>query len=168
MKKSNKGQAVIELAFQIPLMLALLFGCVQIARVFYIYHTLEKAVRGGAGLLSRSNNVDYCNASDPTVTDAKNFMVYGNLQGEGTPIVQGLTPDLIQVIPERQVPDTTGVAICACTEGTDGCDLTAGGTAPDFVVVNLGNGFPLAVPFPMINLGTFSLRVSVRMPMTGS
>jgi acetyl-CoA C-acetyltransferase len=44
---------VLELALQIPLVLALLFGAVQLARVFYVYHTLQKALRGVAGVAPR-------------------------------------------------------------------------------------------------------------------
>jgi hypothetical protein len=156
---------VLELALQIPLVLALLFGAVQLARVFYVYHTLQKAVRGGAGLLARSSNVEYCNASDLTVADARNFIVYGNLQGQGTPVVQGLTPDMIQILPERTMAGSTGVTSCLCDEDAEGC--ASGGRVPDFVVVNLGDGFPLSVPFPFVTLGTINLRVSVRMPVTG-
>ncbi len=165
--KRQRGQAVVELAFQIPLMLALLFGGVQLGRVFYVYHTLQKALRAGAGLLARSVNVDYCNTADPLLTDARNFIVYGNLQGEGAPVVPGLTPDLIQILPERQAPGTTGVTECPCTEDGESCQLSSVGRAPDFVVVNFGNGFPMTVQFPFVNFGTINLRVSVRMPVTG-
>jgi len=36
----------VELAIQIPLLMVLLFGAVEIGRVFYVYHTLQKALRG--------------------------------------------------------------------------------------------------------------------------
>ena len=166
-RRNQSGQAVVELAFQIPLMMLLLFGGVQIGRVFYVYHTLQKALRGGAGLLARSGNVDYCNGGDMAVADARNFMVFGNLQGEGNPVVTGFTPDMIQIFPERQMVDDTAVTACPCTEDTDSCELSSGGRAPDFVVVNLGSGFPLPVPFPYMNLGIINLKVSVRMPVTG-
>ncbi len=162
----------MELAFQIPVMMALLFGGVQVGRIFYVYHTLQKAVRGGAGLLARSANVDYCNPEETLLTDARNFIVYGNLQGIGDPIVQGLTPDLIQILPERRgMAESTNVTACTCGGGSEAdsesCRPASGGRAPDFVVVNLGGGFPLSVPFPFVNLGTINLKVSVRMPVTG-
>jgi hypothetical protein len=162
-RKAERGQAVAELAFQIPLMLVILFGCVQIARVFYVYHTLQKALRGGAALLARSVNVNYCNSADPALADARNFMVFGNLQGEGTPVVEGLTPEMIQILPERLVAGTTTVTECLCSQEAGGCD----GRAPDFVAVNLGGGFPLQMLFPYVDLGTINLKVSVRMPVTG-
>jgi hypothetical protein len=102
------------------------------------------------------------------VSDARNFIVFGNLQGAGTSVVQGLTPDMIQVLPERAVADSAAVTQCLCTEDTASCDIAAGGHSPDFVVVNLGDGFPVPVPFPYVNLGAINLKVSVRMPVTGS
>jgi Flp pilus assembly protein TadG len=167
---SQRGQAVVELAFQIPLMLLLLFGGFQIARIFYTYHTLQKALRGAAGFVARSTNVNYCDIGDATLAAARNFVVFGNLQASGTPVVPGLTPDLIQILPERDVAGSTGVTQCPCTVGTEdteSCDVSSSGRAPDFVVVNLGSGFPLTVPFPFVNLGTINLKVSVRMPVTG-
>ena len=158
-----------ELAFQIPLIMLLLFGAVQIARVFWVYHTLQKALRGGAGLLARTVNVSYCPAdallTDPRVADALNFAVYGTIQSGNTPVVPGLTPATIQVLAER---NTSGaVAACDCGSGVDSCDPTMGGRPPDFIVMNLGSGFPVQIPFPFINLGAINLNVSVRMPVTG-
>src|SRR5437762_4539963 len=160
-KANQRGQAVVELAFQIPLMVALLFAGVQIARVFYVYHTLQKALRGGAGMLARSVNVDYCDSADAALADARNFIVFGNLQGEGTPIVQGLTTDMIQIFPERSASDPVSVTECFCTaEDAGSCDTSAGGHPPDYVVVKLVDGFPLAVPFSYVHLDAINLTVS--------
>ena len=165
----QRGQAIVEVAIQIPLMMALLFGAVEIGRVFYIYHALNKALRGGAGLAARAVNVNYCDNSDVTLTDVRNFVVYGNLQGEGTPVVPGLTPDMVQILPERSIPDSTGISECVCTEDSDSCDVTTSGHSPDFVVLNFGpDGFPLRIPFPFSTISSVNLRVSVRMPVTGS
>ena len=160
------GQASVETVFLIPLLLMLLFGAYQLARVFYVYHTLQKALRGGAGLLARSSNVNYCDTADQMLADARNFIVYGNIQGTGEPIVTGLTPDMIQVFPERVVAGSTTVIQCLCGE-EDSCDIATGGRPPDYVTVNLGGGFPLEVPFPYVRFGTLNLQVSVRMPVTG-
>ena len=147
--------------------MAIMFGMVEIGRMFYVYHSLQKAVRGGAGLLARASNVAYCDVNDLTIQDVRNFIVYGNLQGLGTPVVQGLTTDMIQVLPERNSAGSTDVTGCICDADAESCDTSSGGRAPDFVVVNLRDGFPLAVPFPFMNIGTINLRVSVRMPVTG-
>jgi len=150
-------------------MMLLLFGTVQLARVFYVYHALQKAVRGGTAMLVRSVNVDYCNpGGDLTIQDAKNFIVYGNLQGLGQPVVPGLTADLIQVFAERSGTGST-VQACTCSEDdTDpaSCRSTVG-QRPDFVVINFGSGFPLSILFSFVNLSSVNLRVSVRMPVIG-
>jgi hypothetical protein len=165
---SQRGQAAVELAILIPLSLVILAGGVQLARVFYTYHTLQKALRGGAGLLARASNVNYCNPADPAVVSANNFIVYGNLQGSGTEILPGLASFPIQIVPERQNASSANVSECPCGQGdADSCDLSGGGRAPDFVVVNLGTGYPLQLPFAYISLATINLRVSVRMPVTG-
>ena len=150
-------------------MLVLLFGGVEIARVFYMYHTLQKALRGGAGLLSRSVNVNYCDSCRPDARRCPQFRrLWKPARRRATRLCPGLTTDMIQILPEREVAGTTGVTECVCTEDADSCDVTSGGRAPDFVVVNLGSGFPLPMPFPFVNLGTINLKVSVRMPVTGS
>src|SRR5207237_3987244 len=135
-------------------MLVILAGAVQLARVFYTYHTLQKTMRGGAALLARATNVNYCNAEDPALVGARNFMVYGNLQGLGTPVVQtGLCDgsclqNLIQILSERQDANSTSVNDCMCGAGdADSCDVSGGGRPPDFIVVNLNGGYPLHLPF---------------------
>jgi hypothetical protein len=149
-------------------LVVILAGAVQLARVFYTYHILETAVRGGAGLLARSSSVNYCDAGDAAVTGAKNFIVYGNLQGVGNAILPGLA-DLIQVLPEREDAASTSVNTCTCgANDADDCDISAGGRPPDFIVVNLGSGYPLQLPFAYVSLTTLNLKVSVRMPVTGS
>ena len=167
--KNSRGQSAMEMAFLVPLLMLMLFGVFQVARVFYLYHTLQKAVRGGAGLLARTSGVNYCDLGDPNLLAVQNFVVFGNLQGVGSPIVTGLTPDLIQIFPERIQSGSTTVAACQCTSDPDSCDVSNGGRAPDFVTINLGpSGFPVLVPFPYVTLGSIPLKVSVRMAVTGS
>ena len=166
--QSQRGQAVIELALVIPAVIIILAGTIQLARIFYTYHTLQKALSGGASLLAKSNNVNYCDAGDPAILGAQNFIVYGNLQGVGTEILSGLADFPVQILPERQDAGTTTLNQCMCTQSdVDSCDVSTGGRAPDFIVVNLGNGFPLQLPFAFVSLTTINLRVSVRMPVTG-
>jgi Flp pilus assembly protein TadG len=165
------------MALLIPFLMLLLFGVFEVARVFYTYHTLQKAVRGGAGVLARSANVNFCNPSDPAMIGAANVIVWGNLQGSGPAIVQDSEAQAllsaIQIIPETVQANSSAVAPC-CGLGQgdpNGCDPTLGGRTPDFIVVNLGaGGFPVNVLFPFVNLNppTVTLQVSVRMAVTGS
>ena len=163
LRQSRSGQAAVETALVLPLAVILLFGAFQIGRVFFLYNTLQKSLRGGIQYVLRSQGVNFCDPNDPVLIDAKNFIVFGNLQGTGTPVVTGLAPDMIQFLPERSDISSATVADCACT-GDGSCDITNSGAPPDYVTVNLGSGFPVSVTFPLVNLGTFNLRVSIRQP----
>jgi hypothetical protein len=169
----NRGQAAVETALAIPLLLLMMFGAFQVARIFWVYQTLHKAVRNGAGLLSRASNLNYCDQSDPMFLNVKNFIVYGNMQGIGDPLVTGLTIYYINFYPERIAADSTEVDDCtwSCgnpTNDVNSCDIAAGGRAPDFITVSLGpSGFPLEVLFPYVHWTTMNLKVSVRVPLTG-
>lgn len=167
-QRRERGQAAVELALLLPILVMLLFGVVQLARVYYVYHTLQKAVRAGAGFLAHQSNVNFCDDQNDMFLDARNFIVYGNLEGSGTPVVNGLTPEMIQILPERADADSSTIAACPCTDDGASCDITTSGHAPDYVVVNLGaTGFPVDVRFPFVNLGSIPLHVSVRMAVTG-
>lgn len=50
--KCSKGQAVVELAFVLPIFLLLVFGVIEISRIGYSYITLNNAVRSGARVAS--------------------------------------------------------------------------------------------------------------------
>jgi hypothetical protein len=165
--RSQRGQAAVETALVIPLLMLALFGAYQIGRLLYIYHILQKAMRGGAQHVIRLQGVNFCDSADPALFDAKNFIVYGNLQGAGEPIVAGLTTEMIQFFPERGDPASTLVADCPCS-GDGHCDVLSGGRPPDYVTVQLPSGFPVDLTFPLIRLGTITLRVSVRQPFLGA
>ncbi len=142
------------------------FGTFQVGRTFYIYHTLQKALRGGAQYVLRAQGVNFCDPNDPVLFDAKNVIVYGNLQGAGDPVVSGLTTDMIQFIAERGDPNSSVVTDCGCAD--NGCDLINGGRPPDYVTVNLGGGFPMNLAVPFLSFGTINLRVSLRQPFLGA
>jgi hypothetical protein len=51
--RSNKGQTLIELALIFPLMLALVYGAIEIGSVISTYMTITHTAREGANLTSR-------------------------------------------------------------------------------------------------------------------
>lgn len=53
--KSQKGQAMVETALTIPLVLMILFGIADFGRIFHAYLTLDHAGREGARLASLRN-----------------------------------------------------------------------------------------------------------------
>ncbi len=48
-RRSKRGQALVELAISVPLLLLILLGTVDFGRVFFDYIQLRSAVREGAG-----------------------------------------------------------------------------------------------------------------------
>ena len=167
-RNNQAGQAALEFALLVPILMLLLFGVVQLARVYYTYHTLQKALRGGAGFIAHMSDVNFCDDQNESFLDARNYIVFGNLEGSGSPVVSGLTPEMVQIVPERADVDTASVALCACSDDGASCDIASAGRAPDYVVVNLGEaGFPVDVRFPFVTLGTIPLHPSVRMAVTG-
>ena len=118
-------------------------------------------------MLARTSNVNYCDAADPAIANAKNFIVYGNLQGIGNQVVPNLA-DFIQVQAEREDSSLTTLNSCPCgSADADDCDISGGGRSPEFIVINLGDGYPVQLPFAYLTLTTLNLKVSVRMPVTG-
>ena len=166
MPRLRQGQAAVETALILPLIVMMLFGAFQFGRVFYLYNTLQKSLRGGVQYVLRSQGVNFCDPNDPILIDARNFIVFGNLQGTGDPVVTGLTTEMIQFLPERGDPASATIVDCVCA-GDGSCDIANGGTSPDYITVNLGSGFPVELTFPLVHLGTFNLRVSVRQSFLG-
>ena len=163
----NGGQTAIETAFLLPGLIFLLGGVFELGRLMYIYNTLEKSLKSGVQYLQRTQGVDFCNLSDPAFTDAANFVVYGNLQGTGNPVVPGLTPSMISFFAERGDPNSSLIIACPCS-GDGSCETQNGGTPPDYIVANLGAGYQLDMTFPLGVFGLVNLPVSVRLPFLGA
>jgi hypothetical protein len=73
--RSNKGQTLIELALIFPLMLALVYGAIEIGSVISTYLTISHTAREGANLTSRGTAPNTAlavikTAADPTIKDS--------------------------------------------------------------------------------------------------
>jgi hypothetical protein len=66
--RSNKGQTLAELALIIPLMLALVFGAIEIGSIISTYLTISHTAREGANLTSRGTA--WATALDAIITAA--------------------------------------------------------------------------------------------------
>jgi len=113
-RKRARGVAAVELALTMVPLLVLTFGVTEYGRAIYTYNTIDKAARDATR---------YLTAPPPGIVDtdgaAKNLVVYGNVEGTGTP----LAPDLA----------TSMVSICNATS----CPGTHAGVATGSGVVNL-------------------------------
>ena len=106
-----------------PILLALLIGTVELARVIYTYYMLEKTMSDIARYLGTQMGVNFCNSSDPIMVSAINNAVTGTADASGTPVISGLTPAMIQVAIERYDASSQAmVPQCDCS--ATGCDAS--------------------------------------------
>lgn len=97
-----------ELALVLPLFLILFATTAEFGRFFYEYSTLAKAARAGSRYLVTAG------VSVDEDTRAKNIVVYGNPEGTGSPIINGLTTANVTITRKGDVlilPDTVKVEI---------------------------------------------------------
>ena len=163
-RKTN-GQAFIEAALFIPILLLLLIGMIELAKVVVAYFSLQKAMYSIARYAGTSQGANFCDDADTVITQVKNVVLTGTPEGEGDSLIQGLTASQVQVRLERFAPDSGTLAECSCS--IDGCDTAAGGRSPDFIVVSLPNGYQVRPVFPLFQVDPIPLRPRVRVPVGG-
>jgi Flp pilus assembly protein TadG len=81
---ADDGNAAVEMALVLPLLLVLIFGCVELGNYFYNEHILVKAVRDGARYAARQDMSYFTNCSTPggsVVADTQNIVKTGLLSG---------------------------------------------------------------------------------------
>ncbi len=109
-RRDERGVQLLEMAIVIPMLLILFAAVAEFGRYFYEYTTLAKASRLGARyLISKS-----LNSSTNYEVIAKNMVVYGNAAGTGSPILNGLSANNVEVTyagPVAGVPETVTVTI---------------------------------------------------------
>jgi hypothetical protein len=169
MRKQN-GSAVLEAALWVPILVLLLVGMDQIAKITYTYYTLRKTLYTAARYAATQQGVDFCNGSDPAVMAAINLALTGTSTDAGgtDPILPALTSDMITLNIER-LDSTSGVpTTCDCS--ITGCDTNAGGGEPDFVVASIPNGYAVTPVIPGVTLpnGPILLKPTVRVPFGGT
>jgi hypothetical protein len=132
----RRGNMILEAAMLLPIIVLLLVGMAQIGKITYTYYTLRKTVYSVASYLSDRQGVNFCDSGDLTVLEAKNFAMTGTTDGSQPAFAQRFD-SLVQ---------TLGACSCDVT----GCDAAAGGTAPDYIVVSIPNGYQVQVRIPLI------------------
>src|SRR5579863_993013 len=90
----QRGVAALETAIALPVLLMLLMVTAEVGRLLSQYDTLTKAVRDGARFLA-SNSLGGTSGvvvlSAPIPAQTQYLVVFGNINGTGTPILPGLT-----------------------------------------------------------------------------
>ena len=156
----------MEAALVVPILLGLLLGTVELARVTYTYYMLEKMMFNLARYIGTQQGVNFCDSQDPAVQVAINYALTGNTDSSENPIVASLTTGMFQVRVERY--DPVGQQLVACECSAQGCDTSQGGLPPGFIVVSLTDGYLVRPVFWGFTVNPFPLRPSVRVPYGGT
>ena len=163
---ARKGQSLLETVLLLPFLLLFLVGTIELGKIVYTYFALQKALYEIARLAGTQQGINLCDSNDPLLTSAINTVLTGTSAGTGTPIIQGLAATDIQVQVERYDPVANALGPCACS--ILGCDTSAGGAPPDFLVVSLTNGYTVSPVFPLFKVDPFPLRPQIRIPYGGT
>jgi len=110
----ESGNAVIELALAMPVLIGLFLGALQFGYSFYVYNELEQAVRAGARYGSMRSYASTSATPDSAyLTAVKNTVVYANPAGGSQAVAPGLAAAHVAVTMGMQhgVPVTVTVAI---------------------------------------------------------
>jgi Flp pilus assembly protein TadG len=87
--RNDHGVQLVELAIVLPLLVVLFAAAAEFGRYFYEYTTLAKSARTAVRYL-----VTMAPCNDPA---AKKLVVYGNLAGTGSPVMNGLTTANVEI-----------------------------------------------------------------------
>src|SRR5205823_1541663 len=99
--RNRRGNTILETAMLIPVMVLLLVGMAQIAKITYLYVTLRKTVYSVASYLSAQEGVNFCDSGDPLIAAAINFGLTGTTDNSQPVFVGGLTAEMISITPQR-------------------------------------------------------------------
>ena len=106
-RRNRRGSALVEFALSFSLLFTLFAGAFQFGYAFYVYNTLEGAVRAGARYASlRVYDSSTATPSSAYLTAVQNTVVYGNPSGGSQAVAVGLTPGNVAVTVgmDRNVP----------------------------------------------------------------
>lgn len=165
--RKKNGSSLVEAALLIPVLAMLLFGTIELARIGWTYFTIEKMFSQIARDAGTQQGINFCDTADPQLLNILNYATTATEDGSGTPILPNLTATNISVRIERI--DSTSGTLGECDCSITGCDLSAGGRSPDFIVIYMPDGYTVSprIPF-MAAITPFLLRPHLRMPFGGT
>jgi len=164
-ERARRGGVLVETAMLLPIVMALLMGTVELARVTYTYYMLQKIMFTLARYLGTQQGVNFCDGQDANMQGAINYAISGTTESADNPLVPGLTPSMFQISIERYDAASGQIVPCDCSAA--GCDASQGGRPPDFIVVSLTN-YSVHPVFWGFAVDPFPLRPSVRVPYGGT
>ena len=164
MRRGRDGNMVLETALWIPVLVLLISGVIQFGKITYIYYALKKAAYTAARYISVQQNVNFCDPADPAIVAALQLAVTGTTAGTATPLIFGLTTDMFGVTTECVDPNTGVVGSCDIS----GCGAAVGAQRPDYVVVNIPNGYMVQPRFLFFTPAAIALKPAVAVPFGGT
>ena len=99
--EKQHGVAMVEFAIVLPLILLLIVGVTEMGRAMVRYNALTKSVRDGvrhAAAYALLGSTGTVNIDAQLTNEVRNLVVYGNIAGTGTPILEGLNTSQIQLV----------------------------------------------------------------------
>jgi TadE-like protein len=162
----SRGSAAMETALFLPILILLLLGTVEIAKITYTYYALQKTMFTLARYLGTQQGVNFCDDNDPAVIAAKNFAVTGTTDGSAAALINNLTADMLSVRSERV--NSGGGTLDQCDCSPTGCDTANGGLPPDFIVVSIPQGYPVTPRIPLLPMDPIPLKPEIRVPFGGT
>jgi len=165
LRNRRAGQVLLETAMLLPVLVLLLVGMGQLAKITYTYYTLRKTVYSIGMYLSTQQGVNFCDIdNDPVVAAAKNFGITGTTDNSQAAFVNGLTADMIHVAAEQI--DSIGTI----TQYGSGCvgSPPFAGSAPDFIVASIPNGYQIQLRIPFLPIDPILLKPMVKVPYGGT
>ena len=99
-RRKQAGVAMVEMVIVTPLLLLLVLGVSELGKAFVQQNTLNKSVRdaarqvAGLALLGTTGTVLL---TPDLIADARNLVVFGNVDGVGSPRLPALSVDQVSV-----------------------------------------------------------------------
>lgn len=115
---NRRGNAMVELALAVPMMLLLFAGAFQFGYYFYVFNELESAVRNGARYAAlRPYDSNTVTPATDFSSAVQNMVVYGNPSGGSQPLVRGVSTSNVNltVTMSNNVPSYMEVSISGIT-----------------------------------------------------
>jgi hypothetical protein len=162
----RRGSSLIEGALFIPFVILLLLGMMELGRITYTYYQLQKIMYAFARYAGTQQGINFCEPSSEVFNQAITLARTGTSDSGAESVVLGLQAADFRVRIERYNASTDALEECDCS--SNGCDTAQGGGAPNFIAVDLVNGYSVVPRIPFIPQDPIILRPRVRVPFGGT
>jgi hypothetical protein len=128
--KKERGSTIIEFVVVALMLFVMVIGIAAGGNLYYTHNALVETTRRGArfaAMQAATNPIGtpyttpsgtVCDNSGPSVTDIKNFAMYGNVAGTGPKLAPGLTAASICIVYGSLPSDPAGNAGFGVGQGT--------------------------------------------------